>query len=119
MIKKSKKYPQRIKLNQENEKLKELSPPPIIFASKLIIKSKLKYINKKLLNKCSVEEYINRINPIKDFDFNEEKFNNKYVDDKDNSYFSIYSYINVVNLSIGSLFGEMALNNKNSLKMHL
>ena len=115
-IKKCKKYSQRLKLNQENEKLKELSPPSITLASKLILKSRLKIINIKLLNKCTVEEYINIINTIKDFDFIEDKFNNKYLDDKDKSYFSIYSYINVVNLSIGSLFGEMALSNKNSLR---
>ena len=113
---KKKKYFPKLKLNQENEKLKELSPPSIILASKLIRKSKLKLINKKLLNKCSVEEYINRINVIKDFDFNEDKYNNKHKNNKDKSYFSIYSYINVVNLKVGSLFGEMALNNKNSLR---
>ena len=112
----SKKYFPKLKLNQENEKLKSVSSPLTIFASNLLKTYKLQFISKKLLNKCSVEEYINRLNVIKDFDFNEEKYNNQNCDLKDRSLLSIYSYINVVNLPNGSLFGDMALNNKNSLR---
>ena len=169
----------KLRLNQENEKLKALSPPSKILASSLLKKYDLKFIGKKLLNRCSLEEYINRVNVIKSYDFKENKYitekendkndeenneekkedkkednNNtdknedKNVDknkekekdkdkDKDKkedeeeeimeeekeienienkAYFSIYLYIHIVNLSKGSLFGEMALNHKNSLR---
>ena len=158
----------KLRLNQENEKLKALSAPVKIYASKLLKKYNLKFIGKKLLNRCSLEEYINRINVIKSYDFkenryitereneekDEEKKEEKKEDKKDDNtdknedkngdknknkdkngeeeekteekkeidslenkvYFSIYLYIHIVNLSKGSLFGEMALNHKNSLR---
>ena len=161
----------KLRLNQENEKLKALSAPVKILASNLLKKYNLKFIGKRLLNRCSLEEYINRINVIKSYDFNENKYiiekenekdeeneekkedkkeenntdkneekngdKNKNKDkDKDKNgeeeekteerkkidnienkaYFSIYLYIHIVNLSKGSLFGEMALNHKNSLR---
>ena len=106
----------RFRLNQENEKSKELSTPFTIYASELMKKHKLKFINKKKLNKCTVDQYIKRINVINGFNFNEVDFNNKNANQTNRAYFTIYSYINVVNLPKGSLFGEMALNNKNSLR---
>ena len=159
----------KLRLNQENEKLKALSAPVKILASSLLKKYNLKFIGKKLLNRCSLEDYINRINVIKSYDFKENKYINvnenenkddekgeekkeekkddniidknedkildknknnikkgnevekmeerKDVDDIENkAYFSIYLYIHIVNLSKGSLFGEMALNHKNSLR---
>ena len=115
-IKEEKKNNPKFKLNQENEKYKELSSHRIIYASELMEKYKLKFINKKALNKCTVEEYISRINSVKGFEYNEEEYNKKYIDSTSKTYLTIYSYIKVVELPKGSLFGEMALNNKNSLR---
>jgi CRP-like cAMP-binding protein len=115
-IKPSQKNNTRLKLNQENEKLKQLAAPTLYYASKLFKNYRLQLLPKKLLNKCSVEEYINRLNVIDDFDFNEEEYNNLNANGKGKTYLSIYSYIKVVNLPKGSLFGDMALNNKNSLR---
>ena len=106
----------KLKLNQENEKLKSLAAPTTYYASKLFRNYSLQLVPKKLLNKCSVEEYINRLNVIDNFDFNEEKYNNLNANGDGKRYLSIYSYIKVVNLPKGSLFGDMALNNKNSLR---
>ena len=133
----------KLRLNQENEKLKNLSTPTMLFTSTLLKKYNLNYIHKKLLNRCNVEEYIQRLNTIEDYDFKENKYinekdkdkekeektkQNKKENDKENNkenendktekktYFTIYLYLHVVNLSKGSLFGEMALNNKNSLR---
>ena len=104
----------KFKLNKEKERPKHNSVNCIIFSSELLEKNQLKMINKKIINKCTVEEYIERLNVIKDFNFNEEEFNKKYESATDRAYFTIYSYIKVVELPKGSLFGEMALNNKNS-----
>ena len=116
IIKVEKKANPKFKLNQENEKYKELSSHRIIFASELMEQFKLKFINKKALNKCTVEEYISRINSIKGFEFDEEDYNKKHINSSNRNYFTIYSYIKVVELQKGSLFGEMALNNKNTLR---
>ena len=114
-IKEDQKTNPKFKLNQENEKKREISSSPfVILASELMSKNNLKRINKKSINRCSVEEYIKRINPIKNFEYNEEEFNKKYGNEKEKIFFTIYSYIKVVELPKGSLFGEMALNNKNS-----
>ena len=106
----------KLKLNQENEKLKSLAAPTKYYASKLFRNYSLQLVPKKKLNKCSVEEYINRLNVIDGFDFNEEKYNNLNANGDGKTFLSIYSYIKVVNLPKGSLFGDMALNNKNSLR---
>ena len=115
-VKEEKRANPKFKLNQENERYKELSSHRIIYASELMEKYKLKFMNKKALNRCTVEEYISRINCIKEFQYNEEEYNKKYTNSSSKTYFTIYSYIKVVELQKGSLFGEMALNNKNSLR---
>ena len=114
--KEEKKTNPKFKLNQENKKYKDLSTHRIIYVSELMEKFKLKFINKKTLNKCTVEEYISRLNSIKGFEYNEEDNNKKYINSNNKSYFTIYSYIKVVKLPKGSLFGEMALTNNNSLR---
>ena len=106
----------KLKLNQENKKFQEISFNRKIFASDLMKTYNLKKINKRLLNRCNIEEYINRLNTIEGFNFDESQYNKKYQNIKEKFYFTIYSYINVVNLKKGSIFGEMALNNKNSLR---
>ena len=110
--KKEQRVHKKFKLTQENEKTKETQYK--IYASVLLENNNIKMVNKKSLNKCTVEEYINRINVIKGFEYNEEEYNKKNAKEKDRAYFSIYSYIKVVELPKGSLFGEMALNHKNS-----
>ena len=115
-IKEEKKTIPKFRINQENEKYKELSSHRVIYASELMEKYKLKFCSKKTLNKCTVEEYISRINSIKGFEYNEEEYNKKYINSSSKTYFTIYSYIKVVELPKGSLFGEMALSNKNSLR---
>ena len=113
---KVKKSKNNLRLNKENQKLKELSSQRKIYASKLMEKFGLKYITKKNLNFCTIEQYINRLNSIKGFNFDDNQYNKKYENSTDRIYFTIYSYINIVNLPKGSLFGEMALSNKNSLR---
>ena len=105
-----------LKLNQENKRLREISFKRTILASNLMKKFNLKSINKRILNKCSIEEYINRLNVIYGFNFDENQYNKRYQNYNDKFYFTIYSYVNIVNLKKGSIFGEMALSNKNSLR---
>ena len=107
---------QKLKLNMENQKLKELSSQRKIYASKLMEKFNLKAIKKKSLNTCSIEDYINRLNSISGFNFDENEYNKNLEKSTDRTYFTIYSYMNIVNLPAGSLFGELALSNKNSIR---
>ena len=113
-IKEEQRIHPKFKLSKENEKIKEISSQFVILASELMAKNNLKRINEKSINRCNVEEYINRINVFKNFEHNEEEYNKKYGNSKDRYFFTIYSYVKVVELPKGSLFGEMALNNKNS-----
>ena len=116
----------KIKLNATNEEYKKIFTVYKVNASFLMKKYNLSTISRKALNKCTVEEYIHRLNVITQTN-NDIKNKNKIK--KQNEYFSldepeerntynlkIYSYIHVATLPIGSIFGEMALSTKNSTR---
>ena len=133
------------KLNEENEQIKEIKSVFTISTDKLLKMFNLKKLdrkNSKKLNNCSINEYINRIelvpehyklfinkNLIKNTQKELEKDNNKetindediknYSDSEDeNSLYNlkIFSYIKVATLGKGTLFGELALKDANSLR---
>ena len=125
-----------IKLSEKNLGIILYKNPFKISEDKLLELFNLKRINIKNLH-CSYHKYINRLklNP-NDYKFyiNEQLMNeiikknerenqayNKKKDTKKEDYnaiyyFKIFSYVKVVSLGKGTLFGELALTNDNSLR---
>ena len=123
------------KLTKKNLELSLYKKPLTISEEKLLELFNLKKINKKHLD-CSIPEYINRIKLIPgDYKFYINKTlmskiekenkqennpnNNKQTKEEDANtlyYFKIYSYLKVVTLGKGTLFGELALTQEDSLR---
>ena len=115
----------KIKLNATNEEYKKIFTTYRVKASFLMKKYNLSIINKKILNKCTVEEYIHRLNVITQPHNNQTKnkikkpisfFSLDEPEERNTYNLKIYSYIHVATLPTGSIFGEMALNTKNSAR---
>lgn len=117
-----------VKLSEKNQEIKTYKKSLIISEQKLLGMFNLKKISPKHLH-CSCSEYINRLNISPDDykkHFNadympllntKEKDKDKEKDDNETIYFlKIFNYIKVVSLGKGTLFGELALTQENSLR---
>ena len=126
------------KLTEKNLELSLHKKPLTITEEKLLELFNMKKINTKHLH-CSITEYINRLkltpgdyrffinqslmNKIEKEMEQENKSNENYkrkskVEDNSNTlfYFKIYSYVKVATLGKGTLFGELALTQEDSLR---
>ena len=131
------------KLNEENKEIKEFKKVYKISISNLMEMFNLKMEEKKNLMFCNLNDYVNRIELIPDDYKNyikkiylkknkysnqkEIKKDNKKENNKDNNEdneedfnnifnFKIFSYSKVTSLGKGTLFGEIALSDANSLR---
>ena len=134
------------RLNEENEQMKEFKSVYKISSNKLLKMFNLRQIDKKnrILSFCSLNDYIKRIELIPDNyknylteDINIDITSNKIEKDKENNNennkvdkdvdnesdeetklynLKIFNYIKVVTLGKGTLFGEIALREANSLR---
>ena len=124
-------------LNDENKEIKEFKKVYKITINKLMEMFNLKMTEKKNLIFCTLNDYVNRIELIPDdyknyikkiylkkrnsfFDIKgDEKSKDKIDDEEDENgqyNLKIFSYSKVTTLGKGSLFGEIALQDANSLR---
>ena len=125
------------KLNEKNMELKSYKRPFKITTDKLLELFGMKRINNKNLH-CPFFEYINRLNLIpgeyrfyinqklmyeieKENEKENKIYNIKKVTKEEDSlntlyFLKIFSYRKVINLGKGTLFGELALTQENSLR---
>ena len=113
------------KLNLKNEELKVKIEPYIISSKQLLDLFNIQYLDKnnEELNNCSTEEYIKRISIIEkeiikknDDEEEEEKSNDSDVSNESLIEIKVYSYVKIVSLGKGNLFGELALRNPHAVR---
>ena len=124
-------------LNDENKEIKEFKKVYKITINKLMEMFNLKMTEKKNLIFCTLNDYVNRIELIPDdyrnyikkiylkkrksfLDINDKEKNKDKVDDDEDENgqynLKIFSYSKVATLGKGTLFGEIALQDANSLR---
>ena len=126
-----------IKYNEINELCRETTKYKKIKISELLKSTKLKIHPKKIINECTVDEYIKRLNVIKSKELPKSQNNistKNFINNSENDInqynslifkpqkeiktyqLKIFTYMQVAKIDIGSVFGEMALNNENLMR---